>query len=99
MAFWSHGQYGARSGAHHRLSNAANEDMGQSSSSMRRDYDQINVALAGILDDLRFWRSLHHGWNHRSTGRPLRVESSAHGLLRSGLGLIDVFWQVQPETK
>ena len=99
VSFGSHGQHGTRSGAHDTLGNAPHENVGQTSSSVRGEYDQVDIVLAGILNDLHFWRSLHHGWDHRSTCRPLQIENTGQGFFRLRFGLADVFWQVEAETK
>jgi RNA polymerase sigma factor (sigma-70 family) len=83
MSLGAHGQHGTRSGTHHGLGNAPHEDMAQASPTMCGEYDQVDVLLARVLDDLHFRRSLYYGLDHRSTFRPLRIEDTGQPLFRS----------------
>src|ERR1022692_2754029 len=99
MSFGPHGQHGTTSGAHDALGNAAHKHMSKTRSSVRGEYDQVDIMLAGVGDDLGFWRSLNYCHDDSSTCRPFRIENAGQGLIRRRLGLADVFWQVEAQTK
>src|ERR1700733_96472 len=82
MSFRPHGQHGTRSGAHHRLGNAAHDDMRQAGSTVCGEYDQVDVMRAGVADYLHFRRSLDYGFDYRPSCRPFRIENSGQGLFR-----------------
>jgi hypothetical protein len=67
MSIGPHGQHRAWSSPHYTFGNAAHNHMGQAGSSVRGEYDQVDVVLAGVSNYLDFRRSLNNGVNHRST--------------------------------